>query len=158
MSDRFEFLKAQKDKIEVAQNERIAKEYLAMSEGKQEARDSALEQFTEYFVKNYPGPDTIIFKPQWHAPKIFRAAEAAIAARKANQPQEKAQPESTPYKMEPYYSRGFSDGSKAMAEKAAQRAENFGMSIHVGKKCLTGQAIAESIRSLASAEPPQEPK
>jgi hypothetical protein len=38
----------------------------------------ALEAFTEYFVRNYPGPDTIIGNPQWHAPKIFRAALYAI--------------------------------------------------------------------------------
>lgn len=30
--------------------------------------------FTEWFVKNYPGPNTIISNPLWHAPRIFRAA------------------------------------------------------------------------------------
>ncbi|QTK78280.1 hypothetical protein AT6N2_C0370 [Agrobacterium tumefaciens] len=40
----------------------------------------ALEQFTAYFVKNYPGPDTVIFDPKWHAPKIFRAAVSAFSA------------------------------------------------------------------------------
>lgn len=40
----------------------------------------SLEQFTAYFVKNYPGPDTIIFDPKWHAPKIFRAAVSALSA------------------------------------------------------------------------------
>lgn len=34
----------------------------------------ALHDFTEYFVKNYPGPDTIICDPKWHAPKLFRNA------------------------------------------------------------------------------------
>jgi hypothetical protein len=33
-----------------------------------------LENFTEWFVKNYPGPNTIICSPTWHAPKIFKAA------------------------------------------------------------------------------------
>lgn len=37
-----------------------------------------LEAFTEYFVRNYPGPDTVIFDPKWHAPKIFNAAKAAL--------------------------------------------------------------------------------
>lgn len=37
--------------------------------------------FSDWFRKNYPGPDTIIHKPDWHAPKIFRAAMAAIRAR-----------------------------------------------------------------------------
>lgn len=43
-----------------------------------------LAEFTEYFVKNYPGKtagrghDTIISDPYWHAPKIFRAAQSAI--------------------------------------------------------------------------------
>ncbi len=44
------------------------------------ASPEALEQFTAYFVKNYPGPDTIIFDPKWHAPKIFRAAVSALSA------------------------------------------------------------------------------
>jgi hypothetical protein len=38
----------------------------------------ALLVFTEYFVKNYPGPDTIIADPKWHAPRIFRAAKRAL--------------------------------------------------------------------------------
>ena len=33
--------------------------------------------FMEYFRTNYPGPDTIISKPDWHAPKIYAAALAA---------------------------------------------------------------------------------
>jgi hypothetical protein len=44
------------------------------------ARDEALRQFTEWFIANYPGPDTIICKPEWHAPKIFRAVEYAMLA------------------------------------------------------------------------------
>lgn len=40
---------------------------------------AALAHFTDYFVRNYPGPDTIIYDPKWHAPKIFRAAQYAIA-------------------------------------------------------------------------------
>lgn len=39
---------------------------------------AGLEEFTEYFVKNYPGPDTIIHDPKWHAPRIFGAAQFAI--------------------------------------------------------------------------------
>lgn len=35
----------------------------------------------EYFRTNYPGPNTIIFDPNWHAPKIYRAAIAASAYR-----------------------------------------------------------------------------
>jgi len=48
-----------------------------------EAKSKALEQFTDYFVKNYPGPDTVIADPKWHAPKIFAAAYSAITAAKA---------------------------------------------------------------------------
>lgn len=44
----------------------------------QTAEQRALTAFTEYFVRNYPGPDTIIHDPRWHAPKIFRAAMAAM--------------------------------------------------------------------------------
>ncbi|WP_421357839.1 Lar family restriction alleviation protein [Agrobacterium rosae] len=46
-----------------------------------EASDSTKEaeaSFTEYFVRNYPGPDTVIYDPRWHAPKIFRAAAYAL--------------------------------------------------------------------------------
>lgn len=43
-----------------------------------QSRNDALEQFSEWFRANYPGPDTIIHKPDWHAPKIFRAVEAAL--------------------------------------------------------------------------------
>lgn len=46
----------------------------------------ALAAFTDYFVSNYPGPNTIIRDPRWHAPKIFRAAQHALA--KAPKPQE----------------------------------------------------------------------
>lgn len=35
---------------------------------------SGLKAFTDYFVKNYPGPDTIIGDPYWHAPKLYKAA------------------------------------------------------------------------------------
>ena len=61
---------------------------------------TALELFTEYFARNYPGAtgprdpegrrsDTLIHDPYWHAPSIFRAAEdalrrAALAARPAD--------------------------------------------------------------------------
>jgi hypothetical protein len=41
-------------------------------------RDAAQDEFTHYFVTNYPGPRTVISDPHWHAPKIFRAALRAI--------------------------------------------------------------------------------
>ncbi|WP_149898949.1 DUF1653 domain-containing protein [Rhizobium rhizogenes] len=53
------------------------------------ASPEALEQFTAYFVKNYPGPDTIIFDPKWHAPKIFRAAVSALSAQVQDVAQER---------------------------------------------------------------------
>lgn len=40
--------------------------------------DAALAAFMDYFRKNYPGPDTIIGRPDWHSPKIFRAARHAL--------------------------------------------------------------------------------
>src|SRR5262245_40124169 len=48
--------------------------------------EQALKEFTDYFVQNYPGPDTIIHNPNWHAPKIFRAAERALRGRVAEPP------------------------------------------------------------------------
>jgi hypothetical protein len=46
--------------------------------GPQGATDEALASFTSWFCRNYPGPDTIIHKPEWHAPKVFRAAMSAL--------------------------------------------------------------------------------
>lgn len=50
-------------------------------------RTDAEEEFIEWFAKNYPGPSTIISNPNWHAPKIFRAAtrqlERDLAAARA---------------------------------------------------------------------------
>jgi len=43
-----------------------------------EQKVEALAEFMLYFVKNYPGPHTIITNPYWHAPKIFKAALAAL--------------------------------------------------------------------------------
>lgn len=43
----------------------------------------ALAEFTEYFVKNYPGPNTIISNPNWHAPKIFAAAKRSLTGQVA---------------------------------------------------------------------------
>jgi nitrous oxide reductase accessory protein NosL len=40
--------------------------------------DEALANFSGWFCRNYPGPDTIIHKPEWHAPKVFRAAADAL--------------------------------------------------------------------------------
>ena len=37
-------------------------------------QDTAAERFAEWFRQNYPGPHTIIGRPDWHAPKIYRAA------------------------------------------------------------------------------------
>jgi len=50
-----------------------------------ETKAKALEQFTDYFVKNYPGPDTVIYDPKWHAPKLFAAAHHAITAALSDQ-------------------------------------------------------------------------
>lgn len=32
------------------------------------------KRFANWFRQNYPGPDTVIGRPDWHAPKIYRAA------------------------------------------------------------------------------------
>ncbi len=37
------------------------------------------EDFMVWFRTNYPGPGTIIHKPDWHAPKIYSAALALSA-------------------------------------------------------------------------------
>ena len=44
-----------------------------------EPTDEALANFTAWFCRNYPGPDTLIHRPEWHAPKVFRAASDALA-------------------------------------------------------------------------------
>ena len=38
------------------------------------AETADVERFAEWFRQNYPGPNTIIGRPDWHAPKIYRAA------------------------------------------------------------------------------------
>ena len=43
--------------------------------------DTALKAFAQYFRRNYPGPHTVIHRPDWHAPRIFRAAAHAIVSR-----------------------------------------------------------------------------
>lgn len=45
----------------------------------QRSAQAALAEFTAYFVQNYPGPNTIICDPKWHAPRIFRAAKRALS-------------------------------------------------------------------------------
>ncbi len=42
---------------------------------------SGMERFMEYFRYNYPGPHTIIAKPDWHSPKIYGAALSASGHR-----------------------------------------------------------------------------
>jgi len=56
--------------------------------------DDGLASFAEYFCHNYPS-DTIIGRPEWHAPKIFRAAIYAIndaAKRNAAPPARESKP------------------------------------------------------------------
>jgi hypothetical protein len=43
-----------------------------------ETYSAAQAAFSDYFVKNYPGPDTIIHDPSWHVPKIFAAVVASF--------------------------------------------------------------------------------
>ena len=40
-------------------------------------RDKAKAAFIEWFLKNYP-MECVLARPAWHAPKIFRAVEAAL--------------------------------------------------------------------------------
>jgi len=42
--------------------------------------EAAQTEFADYFRRNYPGPDTIIGKPDWHSPKIFRSATHRLRA------------------------------------------------------------------------------
>lgn len=58
--------------------------------------EEAQKRFTEYFVRNYPGPDTIIFDPRWHAPRIFRAARLILS----NKPEGERSGEDTPTSTE----------------------------------------------------------
>lgn len=71
-----------------------------------EANDHAEAQFTEWFVKNYPGPDTVIHKPTWHAPKIFRAARHAL---RSATPQPASAPEAVCDVLTMKHSSGFPD-------------------------------------------------
>lgn len=44
------------------------------------APDFGASAFADYFRRNYPGPDTIITNPDWHAPRIYRAAVVSYLA------------------------------------------------------------------------------
>ena len=58
----------------------IEEHYAALAEPEPEgSTDEALASFTAWFCRNYPGPDTVICRPEWHAPRVFRAAAHAIA-------------------------------------------------------------------------------
>lgn len=48
------------------------------------AEADAFDAFAQWFRTNYPGPDTIIHKPDWHSQRIFRAVKHALA--KGHQP------------------------------------------------------------------------
>lgn len=45
-----------------------------------EKMKDAQDAFGVYFRQNYPGPDTVIHDPDWHAPRIFRAATHRLKA------------------------------------------------------------------------------
>ena len=49
------------------------------------------DRFASWFRQNYPGPDTVIHDPDWHAPKIFRAALLSVQ-RSAEAPDETQKP------------------------------------------------------------------
>lgn len=55
--------------------------------------EAAQQMFADYFRRNYPGPDTIIGRPDWHSPKIFRAALHAIRVAGQSEPAGKTEPE-----------------------------------------------------------------
>lgn len=46
------------------------------------------DRFALWFRENYPGPNTVIHDPDWHAPKIFRAALLSVQ-RSAGNPEPK---------------------------------------------------------------------
>jgi hypothetical protein len=44
---------------------------------------AGLVAFSVWFEQHYSAPNTVIHDPQWHAPKIFRAAAHALASQSA---------------------------------------------------------------------------
>jgi hypothetical protein len=50
-----------------------------MTDEYKKKKAAALKLFDGYFADNYPGPNTIISNPHWHAPKIFTAALACLS-------------------------------------------------------------------------------
>ena len=56
------------------------------------ALSQAETMFADYFRRNYPGPDTIIGKPDWHSPKIFQAALHALRSVDALKAAKEAKP------------------------------------------------------------------
>jgi hypothetical protein len=54
----------------------------------------ALQLFDQWFAANYPGPNTIINDPHWHAPTIFRAVLSCV--REVEQGTKVAEPHAEP--------------------------------------------------------------
>lgn len=69
-------LKARANRLATAANDDMSTERASVFA--RDAIEAAEREFTVYFVRNYPGPDTTIFDPKWHAPKLFRAALRAL--------------------------------------------------------------------------------
>jgi len=150
-----------------------------MSEGKQEARRPRISDMGVGDVAY--GIAVQAVEGKWDALKLgpymarfaidYADERVADAACQANQPQEKAQPESGeigqevdrwPLCCQESYDFGFQmgkvAGSREMAEKAAQVCDNYGSDKTDlnDYDCETAAALAEKIRSLAGAvEPPQ---
>lgn len=51
-----------------------------MPETSREEHTLEKDEFRQWFAANYPGPNTIIHDPNWHAPKIWNAATFALRA------------------------------------------------------------------------------
>ena len=97
--------------------------------------DEALVSFTAWFCKNYPGPDTIIHKPKWHAPKVFRAAACAIARFGHPTPQPVAE--------------GLSNEEIEEWADACPDVplEEMDPEVHGWRRCFTAKEFSETIRA-----------
>lgn len=68
------------------------------SKTSEDERVAMPKQFLHYMERNYP-PHTVIVKPEWHAPKIWRAAMEALARNEPAKPESVKPP--PPFKFAP---------------------------------------------------------
>lgn len=90
------------------------------------------ERFAQWFRENYPGPNTVIHDPDWHAPKIFRAALLSVHRYAGGGPEAFLTPDyDHELKALPAYFHPLADGEKRFEVRRDDRGFQKGDVIRV---------------------------